>query len=467
MAEQEQILLHGSAADPSSLRDGEGFDPVVMMSTQEPVEDPQTPDSDPGPMGSTDGDHSSSEEAPLVRAVDVPVPKGMVPVYLTTHPTGEAKAPGAQRKAKSKAKTKAKFKAKSKASGKAKAQAKAAVATSPGIVEPNLVIGNLAAPPPAPDNAALPPPLAPYNAAIPPPPAPRNAAQVAAQALSNEGIGSIRCGFCKEWCRDEKRRFRSKATMKWQCDQCKNVDQQTFRAFGSIKEVATWSDQDQEKFYSESKGQHPSVTKNAYLKVTKRYLIEEHTYAHDGEYLPLSVWKSRGFDSDLIEAEAEEADKRTYKQLGKCYRVKIFKVSDTTREGTDTSHSMTTEKLKRENGAAGKGAEAPSSSSNVQGAEAEGSAETPSSQSSSSPTTSSSTSSSYKKKKSKKFKKFKNTKKTKKNNKSKDKSAEKNKKRMDKLAAKVKLEKEIAKKEAQDNKAADKLNDIKKKTQRS
>lgn len=45
-------------------------------------------------------------------------------------------------------------------------------------------------------------------------------------------------------------------------------------------------------------------------------------YVDGGEYLPLSVWRNRGFDTERIEARTVEADKMMHPVLGLCYRVK-------------------------------------------------------------------------------------------------------------------------------------------------
>ncbi len=52
--------------------------------------------------------------------------------------------------------------------------------------------------------------------------------------------------------------------------------------------------------------------------------IHETTYAEQGTFLPLGMWKAKGADTALIEASTCAADIRQHPQLGTCYRVSIL-----------------------------------------------------------------------------------------------------------------------------------------------
>ena len=67
--------------------------------------------------------------------------------------------------------------------------------------------------------------------------------------------------------------------------------------------------------------------------------IEEHftEYEDSGEFLPLGVWRARGFDADKIENESLPENIRDFPVLGRCYRVPILKQGKTGRKGTRRS----------------------------------------------------------------------------------------------------------------------------------
>lgn len=54
--------------------------------------------------------------------------------------------------------------------------------------------------------------------------------------------------------------------------------------------------------------------------------MQPQEYYDGGEFLPLSVWKQRGFDEASIEQRSLEADKLQHPVLGLCYRVKTANV---------------------------------------------------------------------------------------------------------------------------------------------
>jgi hypothetical protein len=51
---------------------------------------------------------------------------------------------------------------------------------------------------------------------------------------------------------------------------------------------------------------------------------QEKTWAEAGEFLPLAVWQTRGFDADRIERFTPEEDRREDVVLVMCYRVRTM-----------------------------------------------------------------------------------------------------------------------------------------------
>ena len=77
-----------------------------------------------------------------------------------------------------------------------------------------------------------------------------------------------------------------------------------------MKAVGEAKDQEQLKLVSEE-----------YLR---RFEKRARFFMHNGEFLPLSVWGNRGFDTERIESTTTAADTMEHPVLGKCYRVAIL-----------------------------------------------------------------------------------------------------------------------------------------------
>ncbi len=63
------------------------------------------------------------------------------------------------------------------------------------------------------------------------------------------------------------------------------------------------------------------------------YATTEQSYADGGEYLPLEVWGTRGFNIENIRSKSQAADIREDRVLGTCYRVRIVSSYVNTRAG--------------------------------------------------------------------------------------------------------------------------------------
>lgn len=165
-----------------------------------------------------------------------------------------------------------------------------------------------------------------------------------------------------------------------------------------------------------------------------------------GEYLPLSVWATRGFDVELIASRSRPVDIREHEVLGKTYRLRIMAVGEQGRRG---------QKRSSENSAAHTLPKSSKALKDGPPEDADANKSTTSSDSSSSSSSDSDSSSSSKKRRSKKDKKGKKSKKSKKDakKKKKDKKEKKSKKSKDKEKKKA----ERAKQAEKEAKAAEKV----------
>ena len=79
-----------------------------------------------------------------------------------------------------------------------------------------------------------------------------------------------------------------------------------------------------EEYFKSVKGKRPGeVLRLATSTVTKVITTDFNEDQEGGEFLPLSVWQTKGFDIAKIEAEASPEDITQHKYLGPCYRVNI------------------------------------------------------------------------------------------------------------------------------------------------
>jgi hypothetical protein len=154
------------------------------------------------------------------------------------------------------------------------------------------------------------------------------------------------------------------------------------------------SDENKRAFYSELRDKGVKHVLAYTQDFLKQYESHEDFYAEGGEFLPLSVWSTRGFDPEAIETKSKDTDIRDHVVLGKTYRVPIYSagkrgVKGHGRENVEEAKKSSAKRLKPT-------PEAGAASSAAAGRET---ASVPSDTSSSSSSESSSTSSRKKKKK--------------------------------------------------------------------
>ena len=79
-------------------------------------------------------------------------------------------------------------------------------------------------------------------------------------------------------------------------------------------------------------------------------VLNQKFYTHGGDFLPLSVWATRGFNTQSIADHTLEGDKRLHPVLGLTYRVKILAIGERGEENVRTRHvlSRTNKRAKTE-----------------------------------------------------------------------------------------------------------------------
>ena len=69
----------------------------------------------------------------------------------------------------------------------------------------------------------------------------------------------------------------------------------------------------------------------------RKYKTHEEYYIDGGGFLPLSVWTTRGFNVDNIEAKSATEDKKLHNVFGMTYRVKILSKGNNGTQGSKRS----------------------------------------------------------------------------------------------------------------------------------
>ena len=116
-----------------------------------------------------------------------------------------------------------------------------------------------------------------------------------------------------------------------QCPRCASVYQMMYRHMGGIPEgVSSMTAEQQKTFFKSSGSLLASAPKNGRWAMVKSALVKEMvafrtsqvTRRVSEDYLPLSVWEKRGFDSSQIKAQGRKKD-----DLVTCFfNVKTFQI---------------------------------------------------------------------------------------------------------------------------------------------
>jgi len=206
-----------------------------------------------------------------------------------------------------------------------------AAATDEQIAEvPPAAIGGSgsADPPPGEANAevfAIVPASPAPSAIVPASPAPSNVSGLVQLAeLAQGGVAFGCCHFCGEEVAPNEGKIVARVpTIRIQCRRCKRVDQCIGRSFGTIQFVRDMRYDKARQFYKSAAKMAPQQIKKLCEHETTFQEIETHTMAESGEFLPLAVWQSRGFDADRIKNNTAPHDCKFKPQIGWCYRVAI------------------------------------------------------------------------------------------------------------------------------------------------
>jgi hypothetical protein len=156
------------------------------------------------------------------------------------------------------------------------------------------------------------------------------------EAKSQLFQGNVLCQYCGRFEYFKLCKAVSKVKGTWKCGSCNTKHTQLFRAFGQwpIPGFQQLSDQSKKDFMLSVHGTSGSEAAAIASELIETFKIDQEYYNDGGEFLPLSVWQTRGYDAAMIEANTPERDRRTCSILGKTFRVKILSTGNSGSQGS-------------------------------------------------------------------------------------------------------------------------------------
>ena len=153
---------------------------------------------------------------------------------------------------------------------------------------------------------------------------------------------TVLCSTCGGFAVLSKMRLASKGAGTWECRTCMVKIVTLRREFGKwpITQFATMSLAEKQAFMKDIAGKNISEIR-AIIETKFRKIAQHGTYYdYEGEFLPLSVWQTRGYDVELIRTMAPSSDRKMHPFLGELFRIVTIKTGQKGYEGTENSEEM-------------------------------------------------------------------------------------------------------------------------------
>ena len=149
-------------------------------------------------------------------------------------------------------------------------------------------------------------------------------ALIGAPALSPDSLVCRNCNQVLDKSMKGHKRVNLKSGPVYTCCKCNSKNVILHNQFGQwpIEEFKQFTVEQQQAFYANTENDKWSLKSHLADAMTKK-LMEQKTSALSGEFLPLAVWATRGWDPQQIVDGAEKDDVEWHAQAGWTYRVKI------------------------------------------------------------------------------------------------------------------------------------------------
>lgn len=150
---------------------------------------------------------------------------------------------------------------------------------------------------------------------------------------------SVFCSSCGNQVTIQKCRILSKKARTWRCTVCDCKVTQLHRGFGHWppQEFAALDPAQQQEFFRSVASVSGPGSIAKCRELLRQHETHEQFYEFGGEFLPLNVWKTRGFDDSAILEKSGSDDIKVHPVLGTVYRVKTLKAGSRGAEGATRS----------------------------------------------------------------------------------------------------------------------------------
>jgi hypothetical protein len=130
----------------------------------------------------------------------------------------------------------------------------------------------------------------------------------------------VRCLSCNRFEHFQRCRLLSKAHGRsWRCSGCHVKTTQLYRRFGSwpTAEFEALDEHTRQSFMASLQGLDGPTAVSKAAELLESYRVDEEIFSDGGEFLPLSVWAQKGFDTSRIEEFTPESDKKWHHVCGR------------------------------------------------------------------------------------------------------------------------------------------------------
>ena len=146
--------------------------------------------------------------------------------------------------------------------------------------------------------------------------------------FGHRGETDVWCGMCGQLAHKDRVQILNKCAGTWKCSKCNTRSVQLHKKFGQWPPTE-FKDMDKDELtefwatLKDNKFDKPSRREQFAAEAVSRMREKFEETKAGSEYLPLTVWAQRGFDTTMIEETTEPHNKKWHKNLGWTYRIPI------------------------------------------------------------------------------------------------------------------------------------------------
>lgn len=155
-----------------------------------------------------------------------------------------------------------------------------------------------------------------------------NLARIDAVAAWTDKDTSVTCCDCAQPCEIAKCRLLGKQTGRFRCLSCNVTHSQLYKGCGAgmgLKLQQLPQDK-RAKFFLDARTMNGKELTETLKSMIEQYELFEQEYTLGGEFKPLDVWASLGYDRNAIETKSLPRDVRPDRMFGTVYRVPVLTV---------------------------------------------------------------------------------------------------------------------------------------------